>query len=241
MSRRTASPIPPASITLRTVAGDTKRALVYAFEPLSAWCYAYRPEILDIAAAFEHELPLRIVCGGLITGARERPIREDQERIELEMGEVLRRSGIGFGKSFVQNLLREGSWVRRSEPACRAVLIAQELNGGHALEFANRLSHAVFWAGLRSDQPETISLAATACGYDVERLMDLWRSPEAADRTRLAFAEARRHGVQSYPALFLAEGDRWQPVCSGYVRAREAIPRIGAVLENRPAGSSGAA
>ena len=222
------------------MSGDAQPALVYAFDPLSAWCYAYRPEILEIRSILQHALPLRIVCGGMITDARERPIREDQERIELEMGEVLRRSGIGFGKSFVQSLLREGSWVRRSEPACRAVLIAQELDGDRALDFANRLSHATFWAGLRSDQPETISLAATSTGYDGEKLLALWRTPEAAERTRLAFAEARRRGVDAFPSLFLAEGDVWRPVCTGYVRAREAIPKINAALERRVANSGSA-
>ena len=209
---------------------------MYAFDPLSAWCYAYRPEIVEIRSALQHALPTRVVCGGMLTDGRERPIREDQERIELEMAEVLRRSGIGFGKSFVQNLLREGSWVRRSEPGCRAVLIAQELDCTRTLDFANRLTHATFWSGLRSDQPEAISLAATSAGYDADKLLDLWRTPEAAERTRRAFGDARRRGVDAYPSLFLADGELWQRICTGYVRARDAIPRINAALESRRAG-----
>jgi putative protein-disulfide isomerase len=228
------------SLTLATVFGDGHRELVYAFDPLSAWCYAYRPEIVAIRSAFEHLLPLRIVCGGLITGTRERPIREDEERVELEMGEVLRRSGLGFGKAFVQNLLREGSWVRRSEPGCRAVLIAQDVDPSRALDFANRLCHATFWAGLHSDQPETISSVASSAGYDSERLLALWRSSEAAERTRLAFAETRRRGVDTYPSLFLSEAEEWRLIGRGYVRAREAIPRINAALEGR-GGSTGIA
>jgi putative protein-disulfide isomerase len=223
------------------VSEEFPRELVYAFDPLSEWCYAFRPEIAHISSTFEHLLPIRIACGGLIAGARERPVREDTERIEFEMGEVLRRSGIGFGKAFVQNILQEGSWVRRSEPACRAVLIAQEMDRSRALDFANRLCHASFWAGMRPDVPETISRLATASGYDAAALLKRWFESDASDRTFRAFSEARRHGVETYPSLFLQDGDEWRPICRGYVRAREAIGGIRAELERLTSGSSSVA
>lgn len=220
---------------------DRQGELIYAYDPLSAWCYAYRPEILHIRSTFEDVLPIRIVCGGFITGPRERPIREDEERLELEMGEVLRRSGIGFGKAFVRNLLREGSWVRRSEPGCRAALVAQEIDRSHALDFANRLCHASFWTGLPSDHPETIAGVAKSAGYDADRFMGLWQSTEGAERTVLAFADARRRGVEAYPSLFLSLGGEWSPICRGYVRAREVIPIINAQIEKSGIGSAGVA
>jgi putative protein-disulfide isomerase len=216
-----------------------ERELIYAFDPLSAWCYAFRPEITHVCSTFEQTLPLRIVCGGLIVGARERAVREDTQLIQFEMGEVLRRSGIGFGKAFVENILREGSWVRRSEPACRAVLIAQEMDRSRALDFANRLTHASFWVGLRPDTPETISKVASASGYDEAALLKRWNRPDARDWTLRAFADARGRGVGTYPCLYLAYGDEWRPLCRGYVRARDAIPRIRAELERIGDSSTG--
>ena len=217
---------------------DLPRELIYAFDPLSEWCYAFRPEITHIHSSFEHSLPLRIACGGHFVGARERPIREDAKRIQFDMAEVLRRSGIGFGKAFDRNLLKEGTWVRRSEPPCRAVMIAQEMDRSRVLDFANRLSHASFWTGLRPDVPETISKVASASGYDGEALLERWNHPDAPDRTFRAFADTRRRGVDTYPSLFLSEGDEWRLICRGYVRAREAIPRIRAELERSGADST---
>ena len=231
----------PFLTPIPTVFAQVQRELIYAFDPLSEWCYAFRPEITHVCSSFEHALPLRIACGGLISGPRERPVREDVERIQFEMGEVLRRSGIGFGRAFVHNILKEGTWVRRSEPVCRAVLIAQEMDRTHVLDFANRLCHASFWLGLRPDAPETISKVATASGYDAQALLEQWNRPDASDRTFQAFADARAHRVETYPSVFLSEREEWRLICRGYVRAREAIRRIHAELERLTDGSTSVA
>jgi putative protein-disulfide isomerase len=203
--------------------------LVYVFDCLSLWCYAFRPEILTISSAVAGKLPLRLACSSPVAEA-ERPLGGVREALGCALSDVTRRSGVGFGKAFVQGALKAGAWVLRAEPVARAVLVAQQMQPERALDFAHALSAALYWRGQQPDAPETLAEVARATLLDAAEFLSRWGHPGAMALTEAAHLEARQRGFRTAPSLFLVDGEVVQPVCEGYVRATEALQRLDALL-----------
>lgn len=189
--------------------------LVYGFDPLCGWCYGFRPVFEKLRAATAGKARWVLSCGGLVTGERERPIGETRAYLLQGMQAVEARTGVRFGPKFRDGILAQGTWVSRSEPACRAVLEAQSLDAEKGLDFASALSEAFYLEGLAPDSDEGLKFAATRSGIDEAALKRVWDTPEARERTSRAFAEARRQGVTMYPSVFLSQGNKLVSVFEG--------------------------
>lgn len=214
--------------------GESVRAvqLVYVFDALAVWCYSFRPEILTISSAVSGKLPLRLTCPSSIAEP-ERPLGELRETLGQTLSDVTRRSGVGFGKAFVQGALKDGDWVLKAEPVARAVLVAQQVQPERALDFAHSLGTAFYWRGQQPDAPETLAEVARATLRDAAEFLSCWGHPQSRALTEAALLESRQRGFHTAPGLFLVDGERVEPVCEGYVRAAEALQRLDSLLRNR--------
>jgi putative protein-disulfide isomerase len=204
--------------------------IIYAFDPLCGWCYGFNPALDRVCKTLGSQVQFRITCGGLITGEREQPIRAVADYLRQGMQAVETQTGVKFGRAFVEGLLAEGTWVSRSEPACRAVLLVQEISPDLALDFAHALSKAFYYDGLPPDAPETISKVASNIGIDRDILLHQWSQPQNCDRTLQAFAEARSLGIQSYPSLFLWQNSTLSPIVRGCVSAETILEKLKLLL-----------
>jgi putative protein-disulfide isomerase len=146
------------------------------------------------------------------------------------MMQVERRSGARFGQEFRQNVLGNGTWILRSEPACRAVFVAEQLAGELAFEFADGLISAFYDEGALPDAAATLRMVAEDVGVDAEALLAAWSAPDAVLSTRAVFAMWRARGVSTYPAVFVERGDKLERIFEGYVETDVAIDRVEAVL-----------
>ena len=207
---------------------DARRPiLVYAFDPLCGWCFAMRETIEAARSALGERVQWEVRCGGLVTGARERPIAEMAGYLARGMGEVEARSSARFGPGFVDGLLAEGRWISRSEPPCRAILVAaRDRDHGAALDLGSELCRAFYEDGERVDEPEVIDRAASRVGLDGAALVAAWDTEEARRLSARAFAAARREGVNSYPAIFEARGGALAPLLPGFAAPAPAVAAL---------------
>lgn len=204
--------------------------IIYAFDPLCGWCYGFSPALDRVRKALKSRVQFRIACGGLITGEQEQPIREVADYLRQGMQAVETQTGVKFGRAFIEGLLAEGTWISRSEPACRAVLLVQEIAPQYSLDFARALSKAFYYDGLPPDDPETISQVASSVRVDPDILLNQWNQPKTRDRTLQAFGEARSLGIQSYPSLFLWRDSNLLPIVRGCASAETILEKLKLLL-----------
>lgn len=200
--------------------------LVYAFDPLCGWCYGFGPVMAELRREFGDGVGWEVALGGLFCGARRPRIGEMAGYLARGTALVEARTGVTFGAGF-RALIAEGRWRMDSEPGCRAIRAVAALEGGAtAVDFGHALCSAHFGEGLRPDDEGDLAEVARRCGVDPERLLAAWRAPDAVAATERAFADARRAGVSSYPALYRREGAALRGIVSGCVPlevAREAL------------------
>jgi putative protein-disulfide isomerase len=205
--------------------------LIYAGDPLSAWCYGFGKEL----AAFTRrhpELPLEIVAGGM------RPLADCMNsdaarRYQLaEWERVAYNSGLPFGRHV------PGTRPLRAldhEPACRAVTIAARLaSPGTVLAVFRALQHAHFAASLDLADPLVLANLCAAVLRDQGVAIDagsfhgMWSGADAVRSTRAGFSRLRAMGVHNFPTLLLDKGAGLLELSAGYAHQEVLEMRLAA-------------
>lgn len=198
----------------------TRPTVVYGNDVLCGWCFATGPQIAEAKRRLGDAVDWRVECGGLVVGDRVRPIAADREYLVAGLAQVASVTGRRAGERYYSEVLSPGTWVSASEPACRAVLVAQEMRPEAAVDFSHWLTDALYLDGRVPDDPSTLRDACAAHGIDDEALVTRWGTPGAAAMTRNSFSRARRLGVNVYPSLFLQVGaGPLEPLVEGYAPA----------------------
>lgn len=203
---------------------QSSEQLLYGYDPLCGWCFAFRPTMAAVRAAFP-DLPITLVMGGLVVGERVAPVSQSREYLISGLEQVRRTAGVSAGDAFYGGLLKEGTYISNSEPPCRAVYVAQQLASQHAYAFADALPEAYYVHGLPLDDASVLAELATQHGIDGEALVHHWQSDAAKQGVQQAFREARAAGFNSYPTLAYQRGERAQMV-GHYMRPEQAVAQI---------------
>jgi putative protein-disulfide isomerase len=200
--------------------------VVYGNDPLCGWCFATGPQISEAKRMLGARASWRVMCGGLVVGARIRPIGLDRDYLVAGLRQVEHVSGRAAGEGYRTAVLEPGTWVSDSEPACRAVLVVQDLYGDRAVDFSHALTDALYLDGRTPERPDTIRDVADTLGLDGERIVETWARAAATSMMGERFAEARAAGVTTYPSVFVDVRGRLVEVAAGYVTADELTTRI---------------
>jgi putative protein-disulfide isomerase len=204
---------------------DTGEELLYGFDPLCGWCFAFGPTIRAIAAAHP-DLAVRLRRGGLVVGERVAPIATSREYLINGLEQVRRTAGVEAGRAFYDGLLAEGSYISDSEPPCRAITVMEQIAPESVFGFAVDLPDIHYVRGLPLDDADVLAELAAAHGADAEEFRRRWPSGEARLATQAGFEEARAQGFVSYPTLLYRRGERAVIVARGFLPPAAAVDRI---------------
>lgn len=204
--------------------------VVYGNDPLCGWCFAIGPEMVEAKRRTIERFDWRIECGGLVVGERVHPIAEDRAYLIAGLEQVARATGRRAGQAYFDEILATGTWVSNSEPSCRAVIVAREIDQSAAIDLSHGLTEALYLDGREPDHPDTICDVANGVGLDGDDVVARWSSPEAIDATEQAFAAARSMGITTYPSLFVEwQGDRVE-VLAGWSDADSIVAALDAAV-----------
>lgn len=177
--------------------------LHYIYDPLCGWCYGAEP--LVVAASGVAELELHLAAGGLFAEPTRLPesmrqyIREADQR-------VAQLTGQPYGKAYVEDLLSDPNLVLHSRPAIAAVLAADALSPGRALDMVRAIQHAHWEAGRHVVRQDVLRDIAVRLELDGDAFdAALAAAPVDAhieDTLRLM----RRVGATGFPAFVLEVG-----------------------------------
>lgn len=199
--------------------------LVYDFDPLCGWCFAFAPSMAAAVAAFP-ELPVTLRYGGLVVGERVGPIAGHRAYLLAGFAQVRQVAGFGPGAPFLEGLLNEGRYISDSEPPCRGIFVMEQLAPAGATGFAAALPNLHYLDGKPLDDVAVLAELAAANGADPALFSAMWQSDEARSGVQAAFARHRAAGVVSYPTLRYGRGESLAMVAQGFATPAETVRRI---------------
>jgi putative protein-disulfide isomerase len=185
--------------------------LHYVYDPLCGWCYAAAP-LVKVA---RDVMPVRAHGGGLMAGARRRPVTPElREYVLPHDRRIAQMTGQPFGPGYVDGLLRDTSAVFDSAPPIAAVLAADR-QAGAGLDMLARLQAAHYVEGRRIADRDVLVALAGDVGLDSVRFAQLLDDAARADvDAHIAATRARmaQWGVAGFPGFVLECDGAFEPV-----------------------------
>ena len=179
--------------------------LLYCYDALCGWCYGFSAVINEFAANHP-DLPVEVVSGGMITGARIGPIGEVAGYIGEAYKTVEKSTGVTFGDGFLQGILAEGSAVFTSVPAGVAMAIFREARPDRQLAYATALKRAIYYDGILPTDAGAYADRAATLGADRDDFLAKMDDPAYLQLAEADFTRCSRFGVTGFPTLVVDDG-----------------------------------
>jgi putative protein-disulfide isomerase len=184
--------------------------LIYIGDPMCSWCYGFSPELDKIREAF----PLttfEMVMGGLRSGGQE-TMSDLRAFLSSHWIEVEKASGQRFNHS----ILKRDDLIYNTEPACRAAIVAKQLNPFVSYEYFKRLQKSFYLDNQVPTDVDVFIGIATDLGIDPTDFKEKFNHRQAKMDAYSEFDLANTLGAQGFPTLIAKINGRLFLVTNGY-------------------------
>ena len=208
-----------------------KPLMLYFADPMCSWCWGFSPVIDRVIDEFGERFDLNLVMGGLSPGTTD-PV---DERTKATIREHWEHVQTASGQAFEFGFFDRTDFIYDTEPACRAVVCARELERTSEFSMLRTIHHA-FYAENR-DVTDTIVLCelAAAEGFDQVAFETHFEDQKTRLATGNDFKIARNTGIQGYPALVVGvEAEGLTGITIGYQPYEAIGPTIEHWLADHP-------
>lgn len=197
--------------------------LLYFADAMCSWCYGFSPQMARVIESLPADYDLIVLSGGLRPFNTEPMTEEGKAKTRGHWERVAEASGQPFDFRFFD---RQG-FVYDSEPASRAVVTIRQMVPGLAFAFMAELSSSFYARNLDITDPNILAAHADALGIEPAEFLAAFHSPEMKEATMEDFRLAAKLGIDGFPTLVLAKGERLLLIGRGFMRAEDVIANLG--------------
>lgn len=201
--------------------------LLYVMDPMCSWCWGFAPVIETLVEqAAAADVPLQIVVGGL---------RRDQVAVDA----AARVRYLGYWQAVNANTgqlfdfergLPEGM-VYDTEPACRALVTARNLDAQSAWMLLKLIQQAFYTEGADVTQASVLVQLAERAGIPRIEFAEAFDSQAMEDATAADFTWVQDLGIAGFPTLLAERDGQLALLTNGYQPLEVLSPLLGRWLE----------
>ena len=187
--------------------------LVYILDPMCSWCWGFNPvmqQVLKQAQAAGVKVTLRV--GGLRTGQQAILDQSKRAYILRHWRTVAETTGQPFA---FDDALPSG-FLYDTEPACRALVVARQLDESYMFNFLQRLQQAFYQFGQDITQPSVLRELAVQAGYDSQAFCAAFDAAQTQATTQAEFAWVSDLAVRGFPTLLAQHQQQYALITNGY-------------------------
>lgn len=192
--------------------------LYYIYDALCGWCYGFSPVMQAFYENHRDELDFEVISGGMVTGERVGPIGEVAGYIRQAYKDVEQRTGVEFGKAFLEDIMEPGTAIFSSEPPARALTAFRHFRPAEQVPFAGTLQRAIYYEGMMPEDLEGYADRAEKFGVERGAYLRRLQSEDTSYAVREEFMFTRQLGVEGFPMVVLKnKQEEYYLVARGYV------------------------
>lgn len=201
--------------------------LLYVMDPMCSWCWGFAPVIESLAEqAAAVGVPLQLVVGGL---RRDRIAIDAAARVRYLGYWQAVNASTGQLFNFEQGL-PEGL-VYDTEPACRALVTARQLDPDSAWRLAKLIQQAFYGEGADVTQAGVLRELAERAGLPRIEFAEAFDSPAMHAATAADFAWVQDLGIAGFPTLLAERDGQLALLTNGYQPLEALAPLLERWLE----------
>jgi putative protein-disulfide isomerase len=186
--------------------------LLYFADPLCSWCYGFGPELSKLLERHP-DARLDLVMGGLRPYNTQKMSAEFKEMLRGHWRHVATASGLPFSES----VLDREDFVYDTEPACRAVVTARDMDVSLAYPYLKAVQLAFYRDGRDVTGGDALADIAGEVGYQRDVFRMNLDSELMHEETKSDFTTTKALGISGFPTLGTSIASKLYLVTSGYV------------------------
>ena len=187
--------------------------LIYILDPMCSWCWGFNPvlqQVLEQAQAAKVPVTLRV--GGVRTG--QQAVLDASKRHYIL--QHWRTVAATTGQPFNFDTALPSGFLYDTEPACRALVVARQLDHQRLFAFLELLQQSFYQAGRDITQPYVLRELAVAVGYDSQAFCTLFDAAQTCEDTQAEFAWVSHLAVRGFPTLLAQHQQQYALITNGY-------------------------
>ncbi|WP_236972918.1 thioredoxin domain-containing protein [Membranihabitans marinus] len=189
--------------------------LIYGFDPLCMWSYAFTPNLREFVSRHEKELFTSVVCSGMIRGGLRSTISSFSDRLSKVAENIETVSGISFGQPFYNNLFRDDV-IMDSVPGSIAINALKMTQKNKVLDLAMQLSTSIYHDGISPGNVDDIAEIMSAYTDDVEDIKNVLTSDQGKYLAYQDFQWFEAADLKQTPVVILDIGGELVQLTKGY-------------------------
>ena len=201
-----------------------KPTLIYVGDPMCSWCYGFGHEIEDAITELGEEIQLEVVMSGL-RPYNTQTMADLKDFLSDHWKHVYEASGQPFQYGILDTKL-----LYDTEPACRAVMIARELQASTVMTYFHNVQTAFYAENKNPHLTDTYADIAVSMGLNRETFVKKFESKEYKALIKNDFLRASQLGVRSFPTVLLSVKGKTKVVSAGYSKAKKVIENIRKII-----------
>lgn len=206
------------------ISAQEKPTLIYVGDPMCSWCYGFGNEIAEVISKLGNEVELEIVMGGL-RPYNTQTMSDLKEFLTEHWHDVNKASQQPFKYEILDTEL-----LYDTEPACRAVLVARELQANSAMLYFHKVQTAFYAENKNPHLTSTYADIAQKMGMDRDIFIKKFESEQYKKLIKEDFLKASQLGVRSFPTVLLKYKGEQHIVAAGYAKAEKVLKAIREII-----------
>ncbi|MFI7858010.1 DsbA family protein [Pseudomonas promysalinigenes] len=201
--------------------------LLYVMDPMCSWCWGFAPVAQAlIAQAAAAGVATRVVPGGLrrggnaLDGSTRKYILEHWQAVAEATGQPFRYDGA----------MPDG-FVYDTEPACRALVAARELDAERVWPLLTLIQRSFYEQGVDVTRAPQLVELAQQVGFDRERFAVQFASHDIRAVTAADFTWVQDLGIAGFPTLLAERNGQLALLTNGYQSQATLQPLLGRWLQ----------
>lgn len=187
--------------------------LIYIMDPMCSWCWGFQPVMQQVLKqAHAAGVPVTVRVGGLRTG--QQALLDDSKRAYILQHWRAVAEATGQPFNFDKALPR--GFLYNTEPACRALVVARELDATCLFPFLSRLQSAFYQDAQDITQPFILRELAAQTGYDSDAFCQVFDALDTQAATQSEFAWVSNLAVHGFPTLLAEQQQQYALITNGY-------------------------
>ena len=214
---------------LTATAMTQTRRLIYIHDPMCSWCYGFAPTLTQLLRRLPDDLDFARLLGGLAPDNDQPMPMELQSKLQDTWRRIQERiPGTRFNFDFWRDCKpRRSTW-----PACRAVIVARQMDTACEQPMIEAIQHAYYQEARNPSDTETLTALSEDLGLDSGEFTDKLHAPATCEQLEREIRESRSIGADSFPSLRLQIHDRYWAVPVDYLDVAPMLETIGSLLDD---------
>jgi putative protein-disulfide isomerase len=201
--------------------------LIYVMDPMCSWCWGFAPVLAALTAQAQAAgVATDLVVGGL---RQEQAALEPAGRVRILAHWQAVNASTGQLFNFNDGL-PEGL-VYHTEPACRALVTARQLDASKVWPLLELIQQAFYCEGRDVTRAGVLRELAEAAGLPRGEFAEAFDSPQAQAATQADFNWVQGLGIAGFPTLLAERNGQLALLTNGYQPLEQLQPLLARWLE----------